>query len=146
MILQNIRSLYNVGSIFRTADAYGVGKIFLCGYTASPPRHEISKTALGAEGWVPWEKAAQTWRLVQNLKRAGFKIVSLELSGTSIPITLFKPEYPLALVFGNEVKGVTKKILERSDAVVHLPMYGRKESLNVSVAAGIALSYLRYGK
>src|SRR3989344_1881330 len=146
LIASNVRSLHNVGSFFRTGDAYGVEKIYLCGYTGAPPRKEISKVALGAESWIPWEKRTNAWRVVEELREAGFQIISLEQGRQSIPITEFKPKYPLALVLGNEVRGVTKEILKRSDAVVHLPMYGKKESLNVSVAAGIALSYLRYRK
>ena len=144
LICQNIRSLHNVGSIFRTADAYGIGKVYLCGYTGAPPRSEISKVALGAESWVPWEKRHDTWRLIEELRDRGFQIAALEQNKNSVSITSFKPKYPMALILGNEVKGVTKEILKRSDAVVHLPMYGKKESLNVSVAAGAALAYLRY--
>lgn len=146
LVCQNIRSLHNVGSFFRTGDAYGVGRIFLCGYTGAPPRAEISKVALGAEGWIPWEKRRDTWRLLEDLRADGYQIVALEQGRGSRPITKFAPKYPLALILGNEVAGITKQILKRSDAVVHLPMYGKKESLNVSVAAGIALAYLRYRK
>lgn len=146
LLCQNIRSLYNVGSIFRTADAYGVAKIYLCGYTGAPPRGEISKVALGAEQWIPWEARKQTARVMEFLRKNGYQIVSLEQTKTSVPIISYGPKYPLALVVGNEVSGVTKEILHRSDLAVHLPMYGRKESLNVSVATGVALSYLRYRK
>lgn len=142
--MQNIRSLHNVGSIFRTADAYGVNKIYLTGYTGVPPRGEISKVALGAESWIPWEKAHHTWRILEFLRKRGFKIVALEQTKNSISITKFKPRYPLALIVGNEVKGVTKDILKRADKVIHLPMYGKKESLNVAVACGVALASLRY--
>lgn len=146
LIAANVRSLHNVGSFFRTGDVYGVSKIYLCGYTGAPPRAEISKVALGAEQWIPWEQRQATWRVVEELRSEGFQIVALEAGAGSTPISRFKPKYPLALILGNEVRGVTKEILKRSDAVVHLPMYGKKESLNVSVAAGIALAYLRYGK
>ena len=144
VICQNIRSLHNVGAFFRTGDAYRVSKIFLCGYTGAPPREEISKVALGAERWIPWEQRPHTWRVVEELRAKGFQIVALEQVAGSVPIIRFAPKYPLALIFGNEVRGVTKEILKRSDAVVHLPMYGKKESLNVSVAAGAALASLRY--
>lgn len=146
VICQNIRSLHNVGSFFRTGDVYGVGKIYLCGYTGAPPREEISKVALGADRWIPWEHRHHTWQVVEELRAKGFQIVALESGKGSVSITEFAPKYPLALILGNEVRGVTKEILKRSDAVVDLPMYGRKESLNVSVAAGIALAYLRYRK
>lgn len=146
LLCQNIRSLYNVGSIFRTADAYGVAKIYLCGYTGAPPRDEISKVALGAEQWIPWETRKQTAGVIDFLRKNGYQIVALEQTKTSVPITLYRPKYPLAIIIGNEVRGVTKAILKRSDMVAHLPMYGKKESLNVSVAAGIALAYLRYSQ
>lgn len=146
LILQNIRSLHNIGSIFRTADAYAVAKIYLCGYTAAPPREEISKVALGAEGWIAWEKSVPTWKVVEGLRKSGYQIISLEQSKASKSITKLKTKYPLALILGNEVRGVTAEIRRRSDAVAHLPMYGKKESLNVSVAAGVVLSYLRYAK
>ncbi len=144
LILQNIRSLYNIGSIFRTADAYGVGKIYLCGYTGAPPREEISKVALGAECWIPWEKRHDTWRVIEELRVKKFQIVALEQGKGTVPIIAFNSKYPIALILGNEVKGVTKEILKRSDIIVNLPMYGKKESLNVAVACGAALAYLRY--
>ena len=137
-ICDNIRSLENIGSIFRTADALGVNKIFLCGISGYPPNHKISKTALGAENMVPFEYHKQTWRLIEKLKKEKIKIVALELSKKSIAYTKFKPKFPVALILGNEIKGISKKILSKSDAVIHLPMRGKKESLNVAVAAGIA--------
>jgi tRNA G18 (ribose-2'-O)-methylase SpoU len=143
IICDNIRSLENVGSIFRTADALGVSKIFLCGITGRPPNHKISKTALGAEKTIPFEYYKQTWRLVQKLKKENVQVVALEQTKKSIVYTKFKPKFPLALVIGNEVKGVSKKALELSDAVIHLPMAGKKESLNVSVAFGVAGYYIK---
>lgn len=152
VICDNIRSLENIGSIFRTADALGVDKIFLCGISGKPPRsgapatrealatlHEkISKTALGAEKTIPFEHYWQTWRAVEKLKKEKFQIVALEQDKKSILYTKFKPKFPLALIIGNEVKGVSKKILNKSDKIIYLPMQGKKESLNVSVAFGIA--------
>ncbi len=138
VVCDNIRSLENIGSIFRTADALGVAKIYLCGISGQPPHQKISKTALGAEKTVPFEHYKQTWRLVEKLKQQKIRIISLEQSGKSIDFTKFKPKFPLALVVGNEVKGVSKKVLKQSDVIIHLPMKGRKESLNVSVAFGVA--------
>ncbi|MBI3460132.1 RNA methyltransferase [Candidatus Acetothermia bacterium] len=139
VICQNIRSLHNVGSIFRTADAAAITKLYLCGYTSRPPRDEISKVALGAELSVPWESHAQVWRLIEKLRSAGVQIVALENNIESVSIYEFKPKFPLALIIGNEVGGLSSAILQRADAVVHLPMHGKKESLNVSVAFGIAV-------
>lgn len=138
VVLDNVRSLENVGSIFRTADALGVTKIFLCGITATPPNDKIAKTALGAEKNIPFEHHKQTWRLIEKLKQQGVKIVALEQDKKSILYTKFKPKFPLALVIGHEVRGVSKKNLELADTIIHLPMHGAKESLNVSVAFGIA--------
>jgi len=142
LIAQNIRSLYNVGSLFRCADIFGIDKIYLCGYTATPPRKEISKTALGAEQWVAWEKKWQTHTLIKELKANGVKIVALETASASRPLPKFKPKFPLALVVGNEVKGISPKILQLADETVKIPMLGKKESLNVAIAAGIAMYQL----
>src|SRR3989344_3930885 len=138
VICDNIRSLENIGSIFRTADALGITKIFLCGISGRPPHQKISKTALGAEKTIPWEHHKQTWRLIEKLKNQGIQIVSLEQSPKSILYSKFKPKFPMALVTGNEVKGVSKKVLAQSDKIIYLPMKGKKESLNVSVAFGMA--------
>lgn len=138
VVCDNIRSLENIGSIFRTADALGVTKIYLCGITGVPPNHKISKTALGAEKTIPWEYHKQLWRLLEKLKSDNIQIVALEQTKKSIAYTAYKPKFPLALVIGNEVKGVSKKALELSDIIIHLPMKGKKESLNVSVAFGVA--------
>lgn len=137
LILQNIRSFHNVGSIFRTADAMGVKKIYLSGFTPDP----ASKTALGAEKYVEYEKVKNTQKLIRQLKVDGFFIVSIEQSKNSVDIRKFaKREIKkTALILGNEVRGISKSILQKSDAVVEIPMRGKKESLNVSVAIGIAL-------
>ena len=139
LICQNIRSLHNVGSIFRSADAFGVDRIFLCGFTGYPPRKEISKTALGAELSVPWEQHWQTHKIISQLNKIGFQTVALELTKNSVPLEKFKPKFPLTLVVGNEKQGVSDKILKMCDKKIYIPMLGVKESLNVSVAAGIAL-------
>lgn len=144
VIAHNIRSLYNVGSIFRTADAFGASKLFLTGYTGAPdnPVHtkKISKSALGAESLVPWEKHKSAMRLISNLRKnyPGITIVALENNTEAISLQKFKPKLPLALVLGEEVKGVNKALLKLCDKVVEIPMQGKKESLNVSVAFGIA--------
>jgi tRNA G18 (ribose-2'-O)-methylase SpoU len=138
VVVDNVRSLENVGSIFRTADALGVAKIYLCGISGRPPEPKISKTALGAEKTIPWEHHKQTWRLIDKLQQEKVTVVSLEQTKNSILYTKFKSKFPLALVIGNEVKGVSPKVLKQSDSIIHLPMRGKKESLNVSVAFGVA--------
>jgi len=158
LIADRIRSLHNVGSFFRTADAFGVSKLYLCGYTGTPPRKEISKVALGAEETVPWEKRTQTWKLVEELQKRGVCVVALEIDTTargvrpkgrqvpSFRLDSLKLKFPVAIVVGNEVNGVSAGVLSRADAIVHIPMLGAKESLNVSVAAGIALYAVRNHK
>ncbi|MFH0770625.1 MAG: RNA methyltransferase [Candidatus Peregrinibacteria bacterium] len=143
LFAHNIRSLWNVGSFFRTADAFEVEKIFLSGYTALPPRREISKTALGAEEYVPFEHVVDPLKKLRALKKDGFVIVALEQAKNSVPLNEFQPSQKVCLIVGHEVLGVEKDFLRFSDAVVHIPMFGKKESLNVAVAAGIALYYLR---
>lgn len=142
LICEDIRSLLNVGSMFRTADALGASKLYLCGITGRPPRPEISKAALGAETWIPWEFRAAAWELIPELRKQGFTILALEKTDTSQPIETYKPSYPLAIIVGNEVRGVSRDTIEASDVVVHIPMVGKKESLNVAVAAGIAIHAL----
>jgi len=146
IICDDIRSLHNVGSIFRTSDAVGGDKVYLCGITGRPGRlkadEKLSKVALGAEKIVPWEYRKQAWRLVEELKSQGFEIVSLELTPESINYTKFKPKFPLALIIGNEVTGIKKSLLSRSDKCIEIPMRGQKESINVSVAFGIAASWI----
>lgn len=141
VILDNIRSRENVGSIFRTADAAGVEKIYLCGITPCPPHTKISKTALGAEKTVAWGYYKQTWRLMEEFKKDKINIVALEQTKDAIDIFKFKPptRTPLVLVLGNEVRGLSSKILKYCDKKIAIPMYGEKESLNVAVAFGIAV-------
>jgi len=145
LILPDIRSAYNVGSIFRTADAVGVSKIYLSGYTP-PPRDQfkrenkmILKTALGAEKLIPWEKTLNTAKLITKLKKEGVEIVALEQSEKSIDYRKFKPKKKIALILGSEVQGISKPILDKCDKIIEIPMQGKKESLNVSVATGVAL-------
>lgn len=145
VILHNIRSLHNVGSVLRTADGAGIGKVYMTGYTPSPVdemgriRKEIAKTALGAESSVAWEHIADVGRLIAKLKKEGFSIVSLEQDDDAVDYRVFQPTFPLALIAGNEVRGLSKVLLEKADASVMIPMRGKKESLNVSVAVAIAL-------
>lgn len=139
LLLDNIRSLFNVGAIFRTADAGGINKIILAGITGKPDNEKVKKVALGAEESIPWEYHHQAWRVVEKLKKKGFQIVALEQTKESLPYDKFKPKFPLLLIVGNEIKGVSKSLLKRADKIIHLPMAGKKESLNVAVATGIAI-------
>jgi 23S rRNA (guanosine2251-2'-O)-methyltransferase len=144
LILDNIRSRENVGSIFRTADAAGVAKIYLCGITPQPPHSKIAKASLGAENFVPYEYIRNTWRIVTKLKKSGITVIALEQARDSVDVFKLRTmnHEPLALVVGNEVNGISSKILKHCDKKVFIPMHGRKESLNVSVATGVALYQL----
>jgi len=147
VIVHNIRSLFNVGSIFRTGDAFGVSKIFLTGYTGRPDnvihKNKITKSALGAEDFVPWEYNRSAVRVISKLRKEfpGILVVGLE-NNTKVkqPISLpaFKPAFPLVLILGEEVGGIQRPLLKVCDELVEIPMYGKKESLNVSVAFGVA--------
>jgi 23S rRNA (guanosine2251-2'-O)-methyltransferase len=139
VVLDNIRSRENVGSIFRTADAAGVSKIYLCGITPKPPHEKISKTALGADTYIPWEYCKDTWRLLGKLIKEGNYVIALEKTKNADNIFKIKIKSPTALVVGNEINGLSKNILKHADITAHIPMAGRKESLNVAVATGIAL-------
>ena len=144
VIAHNIRSLHNVGSIFRAADGFGVAKVYLTGYTGAPEgknAEKIHKVALGAEEFVEWEHTRSLVRLITKLKKQGVRIVALENNkGYKITsLAKYKPKFPMALILGEEVKGHTKKILDLCDDIVDFPMVGKKESLDVSVACGIAL-------
>jgi tRNA G18 (ribose-2'-O)-methylase SpoU len=138
VIADNIRSLENIGSIFRTADALGVSKIFLCGICGTPPNEKIAKTALGAEKTILWEYHKQTGRLIDKLKKEKVNIIALEQDKKAINFRDLKPNFPVALIIGNEVKGISKEILKKADKIIELPMKGKKESLNVSVSFGVA--------
>lgn len=144
-ILHNVRSLHNVGSIFRTADAAGVGTLYLTGYTPAPidafgeVRSEIAKTALGAEKTVVWEKHASIAKVIQQLQRGGFYVVALEQGEGAVDYRKLKPRKHMALVVGNEVRGLSSSVIKKCDAVIDIPMRGKKESLNVAVAFGVAL-------
>jgi 23S rRNA (guanosine2251-2'-O)-methyltransferase len=144
LVLDNIRSLYNVGSMFRTADGFGVSKIYLCGYTGTPEQSKVLKVSLGAENSVAWEKAGPAWRTVERLRKDGFQIVGLEKSVAATSLPLFHAKQKFALVVGNEVTGLSPALLKRCDATVEIPMQGIKESFNVAVACGIGLYHLRF--
>lgn len=142
ILLPDIRSAHNVGAMFRTADGAGVDKLYLAGYTPCPPHPRLDKVALGAETWMNWEYVKQPGRLLKKLKAEGYKIVALEQTKKSVNIYKWKPDFPLVLIVGNEITGVTKNLLKYCDVDVELPMNGKKNSLNVSVAAGIAMYYI----
>ncbi|MBU6415275.1 TrmH family RNA methyltransferase [Patescibacteria group bacterium] len=138
VICHNIRSRENIGSIFRTADAFGLNKIFLTGYTPVPPHEKISKTALGAEQFVLWDKMFSVSRLITRLKKEKFEMVALEQSQKSLDVARYRPSKNIALILGNEVNGIPPAILKKCDRIVEIPMQGKKESLNVAVAFGVA--------
>ena len=148
LVLHNIRSLHNVGAIFRTAEGLGVKKIYLTGYTPEPHdifgklRKDFTKTALGAEKYLEWEKVKNVFNLLRRLKKEKIQIIALEQSKSSVNIKKFKPRGKFALILGNEVRGVPKSVLKKCDKIIEIPMRGIKESLNVAVATGIALFHL----
>ncbi len=140
VILHNVRSLYNVGSVFRTCDSAMVAELLLCGFTPYPPRKEIEKTALGAVDSVPWRYQKKTADAIDYIKSKGIKVIAVELTDKKRPYnSLCSGDYPLCLVFGNELTGIDDEVLAMCDDAVEIPMYGIKHSLNVSVAAGIAV-------
>ena len=141
VILDNIRSIYNVGSIFRTSDSFLIEKIIISGYTATPDNPKMEKTALGSSDSVDWEYSEDIIETINKLKWKGVKIVSIEQADKSLKIEEFKPleGYKYAFIFGNEVDGVQDNIINVSDEVIEIPQVGTKHSLNVSVAAGIVL-------
>ncbi|HNV24584.1 MAG TPA: RNA methyltransferase, partial [Candidatus Omnitrophota bacterium] len=138
VVLNNIRSAHNVGSIFRTCDGVGVEKVWLCGITGYPPNAQIAKTALGSERHVPWEYQEHIEGVIQNLKKKGYQIVLLEQTEKSLLHYDFKPKRKICLIVGNEITGVCDSILQLSDAAIEIEMAGIKNSLNVSVAFGVA--------
>lgn len=143
LLAHNIRSLWNVGAFFRTCDGLGVEHLYLTGYTGHPPRKEISKTAIGAEHVIPWEHSRDPLPIIEQLKKDGWQIVSLEITPKAIDLEAFVPDKKVCLIVGHELTGVPELLLKLSDAVVQIPMRGEKESMNVAVAAGIALYRLR---
>jgi tRNA G18 (ribose-2'-O)-methylase SpoU len=150
VVLDNIRSCYNVGAIFRTADAVGVTKIYLTGYTPTPIDRfgrvvpEIAKTALGASARVPWEQVSEIDVVISKLAKEGVMVAAVEQTPAAVSLYETKCSGAVALIFGNEVSGVSPAALEASQCHIELPMYGTKESLNVSVTAGIVLYEVRH--
>ena len=143
VVLNNIRSLYNVGSIFRTADGVGVEKIFICGITGHPPSKGIAKTALGAEKSVSWEYREDIGPLLKELKKDRYQIVLLEQAEHSRPYEEFEPRSPVCLVVGNEIEGAGESVLPLCDEALEIEMSGSKNSLNVAVAFGVAAYHIR---
>jgi len=145
IVLDNVRSVHNVGSIFRTADAAGMDMIYLCGYTPQPidrfgfPRKDFAKVALGAEKTIAWKFFENTAEAIEELKNNNFIIIAVEQSEKSVDYKEVKVIGKVAFVFGNEPKGISKEVLDKCDIIAEIPMEGKKESLNVSVSAGIAL-------
>ncbi len=144
VLLDSIRSAYNVGSIFRTSDGAMINKLFLCGYTPYPPQKEVLKTALGSTDSVQWEYEKDPAAVIRSLKKQGIKIVALELTENSIPYYKFSSlNEPICLIVGNEITGVKQELLDFCDMSLEIPQYGIKQSLNVAVAYGIAVFELR---
>ncbi|MCK5014325.1 MAG: RNA methyltransferase [Candidatus Omnitrophica bacterium] len=143
VVLNNIRSLYNVGSIFRTSDGAGVGKVWICGITGHPPNNQIAKTALDAQDHVPWEYRDDIHSLLKELKTEGYQIVMLEQTESSCSYEDFKPQAPVCLIIGNEIDGVSRDVSSYCDAAIEIEMAGIKNSLNVAVAFGIIAYYFR---
>ena len=146
VVLDNIRSCNNIGSVFRTSDALLIERVILCGITATPPNKDIHKTALDAEKSVPWEYFEETEDAVHQLKESGYHVFAVEQVENSILLPDFTPqkEQKLALVFGNEVKGVQQSVVNLCDGAIEIPQYGTKHSFNISVSAGIVLWDLVY--
>jgi tRNA G18 (ribose-2'-O)-methylase SpoU len=144
IILDNIRSLNNIGSVFRTADAFRIEKIYLCGISGKPPHREIHKTALGATDSVSWEYIEETHDILHKLKNSGFSIIAIEQMDNSIDLNKYKPtgNEKLALIFGNEINGISDDISEYLDLCIEIPQFGTKHSFNIAVSAGIVLWHL----
>ena len=140
-MLDNVRSMHNVGSIFRTADGFAVEKVCLCGITGQPPHREIEKTALGATQSVDWEYYAEPLQAVEQLREDGYQIIAIEQAENSITLNKFKAESgkKYALIFGNEVNGVSDEVMNAIDACIEIPQFGTKHSFNIVVSAGIVL-------
>jgi 23S rRNA (guanosine2251-2'-O)-methyltransferase len=147
VVLDDIRSMINVGAVFRNCDAFMVEKLYLCGYTPAPPHREITKSALGADEAVDWEHVTDIQVLVARLKAEGYRIASIEQTDKSIPLQEFKPldDDKWVIVMGNEVDGVNAAVVAASDLAVEIPQFGTKHSLNIAVATGIVLYALILG-
>lgn len=139
VLLDNVRSMYNVGAFFRTGDGMGVERLYLSGITGRPPKNQISKTALGAEETIPWQGVTDPIHLLQDLHTRGHEIAAIETSVHAVDLFDWEPRFPVCLVFGHEVDGVQTELLARCDTFVRIPMLGHKHSLNVATAGGIVL-------
>ncbi len=139
VLLENVRSLYNVGAFFRTADGVALEKLYLAGITGYPPQNMISKTALGAEETVPWERAAHPAETILKLREAGYEIAAIETSPHSVDLFDWQPRFPVCLLFGHETDGLTPETSALADTCIRIPMLGRKHSLNVASAGSVVL-------
>ncbi|MDL2251330.1 RNA methyltransferase [Odoribacter sp. OttesenSCG-928-J03] len=141
VVLDNVRSLNNIGSVFRTSDAFRIEKIYLCGITATPPNREIHKTALGAENSVDWEYAESTLNAITGLKQKGYRVYAVEQAENSLSLENFtlESDQKYALVFGNEIKGVQQDVVDHADGCIEIPQFGTKHSFNISVTVGMVL-------
>lgn len=137
ILLDNVRSMYNVGAFFRTADAVRLEKLFLCGITAHPPKPQLRKTALGAEETVAWEHRADALDAARALRNAGYELAAIETSLHSVDLFDWQPRFPVCVIFGHETDGIARAVLDLCDTHVRLPMLGRKHSLNVATAGGV---------
>ena len=138
-VLENVRSAYNVGSVFRTADAFLIEAVYLTGYTAKPPHKEIKKTALGAEDTVTWKHFSSAVEAIQDLRENGYQVLAVEQVENSISLEKFKPNGKVAVIFGNEVSGVEQSTIALCDGTIEIPQLGMKHSLNIATAAGVVL-------
>ncbi len=141
-LVENVRSLHNVGSIFRTSDAVRLKKLYLTGYTGYPPRREIEKSALGATETVPWVHSQNSKEMILDLKQKNVKLIALEHTSESAPYFEFEYNYPLCLLLGNEVDGLSEETISMVDHSIEIPMFGLKQSLNVSVAYGVVIFHI----
>ena len=139
VLLDNVRSMYNVGSFFRTMDAAGCEELYLCGITARPPKHAISKTALGAEDTVPWRHSPDPVEVIRRLHELNYEVAAVETSLHAVDLFDWQPRFPVCLLFGHEVEGLRPELLEACDTHVRIPMLGRKHSLNVATAGGVVI-------
>jgi tRNA G18 (ribose-2'-O)-methylase SpoU len=138
LVLDRVIDTYNIGSLFRLSDAIAAEKMYICGESEYPPNSRIHKAAVGTEEWVPWEKKEKTIDLIKELKKKGVQIITIEQSPRAVPITKLTPQFPCAIVVGNETDGVSNEVLNESDIIVELPMFGVNKSLNVWGTAAIA--------
>lgn len=138
LVLDRVIDTYNIGSLFRLADAIAAEKVYICGDSEYPPNSRIHKAAVGTEEWVPWEKKENALGVIKELKKEGVQIITVEQDHHSSPLSTLKPDFPCAIVIGNETDGVDKNVLDESDVIIELPMYGVNKSLNVWGSAAVA--------